>query len=258
MIDVPQSALAFGFLNDPPGTHGSRTMMLAELRLLLAARPATAGMEDYRQAIRDDNALLKKTLATRRESLRRLRELYALNRRVLLFRALRDLWEGDVAAQPLLALLCACARDPILRATADMILAVPKGEQVTPHTISQAAEDGFPGRWNPMTLANIGRHAASSWQQSGHLTGRLAKLRARATSRPPAVAYALLLGYLCGDRGEALFDSLWTRLLDAPLHLLHDQAFIASQQGWLEYRHTGMVTEVSFRHLLRTEGTGEA
>jgi len=257
MIEVPDSALVHGFANDPAGTHGSRTMMLAELRLLLAARPASAGLEEYRQAILDDNVLLKKTLATRRESLRRLRELYALKRQVLLFRALRDLWDVDVQAQPLLALLCASARDPILRATAEMILAVPEGEQVTPHMISQAAEEDFLGRWNPMMLANIGRHAASSWQQSGHLQGRATKIRGRAESRPAAVAYALLLGYLCGDRGEALFDTLWTRLLDAPGHLLHDQAFIASQQGWLEYRHAGMVTEISFRHLLRTEGAAE-
>jgi hypothetical protein len=258
LVTIPDSALPFGFANDPAGTHGSRTMMLAELRLLLAARPESASLEDYRQAILEDNVLLKKTLATRRESLRRLRELYALNRRVLLFRALRDLWEGDAEAQPLLALLCACARDPILRATADMILAAPPGEQVTPYMISRAAEGGFPGRWNAMTLAKIGRNAASSWQQSGHLTGRLTKVRAKAGSRPAAAAYALFLGYLCGERGEALFDTLWARLLDAPVHSIHDEAFTASQQGWLEYRHTGMVTEISFRHLLRAEGAGEA
>jgi hypothetical protein len=257
MFRVPESALAYGFANDPAGTHGSRTMMLAELRLLLAARPATASMQDYRQAILEDNVLLKKTLATRRESLRRLRELYALNRRILLFRALRDLWEGDVGAQPMLALLCACARDPILRATAGMILTLPLGGQVTPQMISAAAEESFPGRWNPTMLANIGRNAASSWRQSGHLAGRLTKVRARAEGRPAAVAYALFLGYLCGERGEGLFDTLWARLLDAPLHLIHDQAFTASQQGWLEYRHTGMVTEIGFRYLLRTGGAGE-
>ena len=229
-------------------------MMLSELRLLLGACPVSSGQEDYRVAIVQDNVLLKKTQSTRRESFRRLRELYAVKPQALLFRALRDTWDMDMQAQPLLALLCAVARDPLLRATAELILSTPQGDIVTPQQISEAARSNFPGRFNPTMLANIGRHAASSWQQSGHLAGRLTKVRSRAECGPAAVAYALLMGYLCGDRGEALFETLWRRLLDAPAHVLHDQAFVASQQGWIEYRHSGMVTEISFRHLLRMEG----
>ena len=66
-------------------------------------------------------------------------------------------------------------------------------------------------------------------------------------------AYALLLGYLCDVRGEALFHTLWARLLDAPIHILREQAIRASQQGWLEYRHAGEVTEISFHYLLSEE-----
>ena len=73
-------------------------MMLVELRLLLAARPETACLEDYRAAVIDENVLGKGTLATRRDSFRRLRELYALRPETLLFRALRDLWAGDAEA----------------------------------------------------------------------------------------------------------------------------------------------------------------
>jgi len=236
------------------GAHGSRTIMLKELRLLLAACRTSAGLDDHREAIVRDNVLLKATDTTRRESFRRLREMYALNPRVVIYRALRDLWEADVEAQPLLALLCASARDPVLRATAELVLSTPIGTTLTPQQISEVVRQSYPGRLNSMTLANIGRHAASSWRQSGHLSGRLVKTRSRAECRPPAVAYALFLGYLCGGRGETLFETLWSRLLDAPLHVLHDQAFMASQQGWLEYRHSGMVTEISFRHLLRSEG----
>ncbi|MFN8475030.1 MAG: hypothetical protein U0822_22795 [Anaerolineae bacterium] len=223
--------------------------MLRELRQLLAACPPNADMEQYRTAIVDDNVLLKKTLSTRRESFRRLRELYALHPAVLLFSALRELWDADVEAQPLLALLCSSARDPILRATASVI-SIPLGSPVNPHMISKATSEAFPDRYNPTMLANVGRHAASSWEQSGHLQGRLTKVRARATSRPTAVAYALLLGYLCGARGEALFQTFWAQLLDAPPDVLHAQAVAASQQGWLEYRRGGDVTDISFYHFL--------
>ena len=227
--------------------------MLKELRLLLGACGPEAGMEEFRTAIMERNVLLKRTLATRKESVRRLRELYGLSPHVLVFRALRDVWRAGEQAQPLLALLCAVGRDPILRATADLILSCPVGEAVTPHMISASVAEAFPGRYNSTTLANIGRHAASSWQQSGHLTGKLKKTRSQAQSTPAVVAYAALLGYICGARGNALFQTLWTQLLDSPEHMLRDQAFAASQRGWMEYKHTGGVTEITFRFLLRKE-----
>lgn len=250
-IEIPAAALEYGFVNNPVGTHGSRTIILEELRLLLKACPGDADYEQYKHAIIDDNVLFKRTLTTRKESVRRLRELYALDHKVLLFRALRDLWEANVDAQPMLALLCAVARDSILRGTVDLILAMQLGETVTPQMIEKATEESFPGRYNPMTLANVGRHAASSWAQSGHLAGRLHKTRAQAICTETAATYALFLGYLCGVRGDALFHTVWARLLDASVHQLHACAQLASQRGWLDYRHSGAVTDISFQYLFR-------
>src|SRR6266567_3545986 len=121
-MQVRALANEFGFIHEPVGAHSSRTMMLAELRLLLAACPQSASREEYRSAIIDENVLLKKTVATRKASFRWMRELYALDRKILLFRALRDLWDEDTQARPLLALLSAVARDPILKSTAERIL----------------------------------------------------------------------------------------------------------------------------------------
>jgi len=225
--------------------------MLVELRLLLSACSVSATLEDYRTAVLDHNALMKKTTAARKESFRRLREFYALNLQTLLFRALLDLWNDDVQSQPMLALVCATARDPLLRATADLILATPVGKDVTSHMFADAVHTSFPNRYSPGVLAGIGRRAASSWQQSGHLQGRLHKIRTQAHVAPASLAYALFLGYLCGARGEALFQTLWCQLLDAPIHTLHDLALIASQRGWIDYRHAGGITEVEFRYLLR-------
>ena len=211
MQNIPTAALVYGFVNSTAGTHGSRTIILAELRALLAARPASSTIEAYRVAVVDDNVLLKRTVTTRRESFRRLRELYALTPDTLLFYALRELWDADIEAQPLLALLCACARDALLRGTVELILTALPHASVTPEQLSAAVDDSFPSRYSSTTLANVGRHAASSWQQSGHLEGRLRKTRARAPSHPSSVAYALLLGYLCGVRGEGLFHTMWAR-----------------------------------------------
>src|SRR5258707_2906628 len=160
-MSIQVSALAneYGFINEPVGAHSSRTMMLAELRLLLAACPQSASLAEYRSAIIDENVLLKKTVATRKVSFKLMRVLYALDRKILLFHALRDLWDEDTQAQPLLALLSAVARDALLRSTAESILAIPVGETVTPSMLAEAVNHSYPNRYSAKTLASIRRYA---------------------------------------------------------------------------------------------------
>lgn len=251
MSDVPEPALTFGFANQPIGSHTSRTIMLDELRLLLNVCEQTAGVDAYRKAAVDDNVLLKRTVTTRQGSFRQLRELYGLDPSVPIFRALRDMWDSDSRAQPLLAVLCAAARDPLLRTTADVVLNAPNGAPVTTEMLANAIDGMFPDRYKATVRNVIGRMTSSSWQQSGHLSGRTNKVRGQATSTPAAVAYALLLGHLCGVRGTPLFETLWARLLDAPLHVIREQAVQANRSGWLDYRSAGGITEISFRYLLR-------
>jgi hypothetical protein len=256
VIDVPAALLAVGFANDRAGIHTTRTIMLAELGELLAVCPPSSSLADYRTAVVDENALLKPTGTTRESTFRWLRALYVLDPTVVLFRALRDLWDADAEARPLLTLLLAAAREPLLRATAPAILAAPRETVVEPAVLADAVNAAFPERYNARTLQNIGKNAASSWTQAGYLQGRTPKVRVRAESRPPAVAYALLLGYLMGGRGEALFGTFWADLLDAPRYALHEQAAQAGRGGWIDYRRAGDVTDVEFRHLLRNTKVG--
>lgn len=231
-------------------------MMLPQLRVLLKACTSSALAAEYRSAVIEDNALLKPTVTSRRNTFQRLEELYALDPNVLLFRALRDLWYADEAAQPLIALLCATGRDPILLAMTRFVLSLPLGTDVTPSMLSQEAERQFPGKFIATSLQRLGRNVAATWAQAGLLQGKGHKKRARAVSRPASVAYALLLADLCGNRGQALFETLWATVLDAPPYALREQAVIASQQGWIEYRSLGDVVEVSFRYLMRDELVG--
>lgn len=154
--------------------------MLADLRRLLAACPAVASPADYYKAVVEDNVLLKPTVTTRRASIRRLRELYRLDREVVLFRALRDVWDDDLKAQPLLAALCAVATDPLLASTTDILLSLPIDAEVTPEVFEATVRTSLPERYSAASLASVGRNIASSWQQSGHLRGKLRKFRTRA------------------------------------------------------------------------------
>lgn len=242
-----------GFRSGDRGTHGSRSMMLPVLRQLLAANPPEAIYEDYRRTILEENVLGKETASTRLWTWKKLRELYGLDLKLPVFRCFRQLWEIDPEGRPLLTVLCACARDPILRMSASVILGTPHGSVVTPQDFSNAVAEAMPGRFSATNLKAIGSRLCSSWTQSGHLTGGRIRKRTRALVTPEATAYALLLGRLCGARGPRLFSTFWARLLDAPKEELLELAAAASQRGWIDLKRVGSVVDVGFSRLLTRE-----
>lgn len=233
------------------GTHTSRTIMLADFRAVLAAVPAEAPYEDYRSAVIEDNVIGKSSLNSRQRSFRYLRELYLLSLDQLLFRAMRDLWDLDTAGQPLVAILSALAHDPALRSTSNAVLPIGTRSSVTSHDLEDAVQKHFNHSYSDSIANKIGRNAASSWTQSGHLEGRVKKIRMKALATPSAIAYALLLGHLSGQRGQGLFDTLWTKTLDVDSAEMNGLAAAASARGWIEYKRFGDVVEVGFKWLLR-------
>lgn len=235
------------------GTNTSHTIVVGALSLLLSAVPADSQAETYERAAIDNNVLGKQTDGARRRTFRYLKELYILRPSSLLFRALRDLWPNDADAHPLLAGLCALSRDAVFRASFTVIFRASPGDMLAATDLARAVGEHFPSSYSDSTLAKIGRNTFSSWDQTGHLkhAGLGRKVRTRATCRPSAVAYALLLGHIEGVRGGALFDTLWTRALDQPHSKLLDLAGEASRLGMLELRQAGGVIDVGFRELMR-------
>ena len=252
------AAERFGFRYGSKGTHTSRTLMLEELALLLAAIPATASRDDYVHAITEGNVTEKRTVATRRHTVQRLSELYALDLRVPLFKVLRRLWGGDETGRPLLALLCGLARDPLLRLTLPVIVALPIGSELSRQEMVRTVRNGTIDRLNTDSIDKVVRNASSSWTQSGHLSGRMRKLRQRVAPTPAVTAFALLLGYLEGVRGAALLRTSWARLLDNPPESLIQSAKDAKRLGLLDLRHAGDVVEFGFTPLLTIEKLKES
>jgi hypothetical protein len=235
------------------GATTSHTIVVSALRQLLDRTGVHAGASDYERAVLEDNVLGKDTIGARRRTLRYLRELYLLRPNAMLFRALCDLWSDDPAGQPLLAGLCALARDSVFRASASAIFASEPGDEVTGAELSDAVSKVFPDSYSEVTLAKIGRNTSSSWEQSGHLelVSRSTKVRRRAVCTASTAAYALLLGHLEGLEGAALFDTIWVRALDRPRAHLIDLAVLASQRSLIDFRNSGGITEVRFSELLR-------
>ena len=242
-----------GYRSGERGTHSSRTLMLAELSLLLESVPGEAAPAAYRDAVLSDNCLGKRTAATRAISFQRLKELYSLDETVPLFRVMRRLWAQSDPSRPLLALLMGLARDPLLRATAAPIIKVPPGAEVLRQSVKEALASSTGTRFNEATLDTIMRNILSSWTQSGHLRGRSRKVRERVEPTPAAASFALLLGYLLGKRGNRLFETPWIGVLDSDAGKVLDLAGDAKRLGFLDLKQSGSMLEVSFSGLTARE-----
>ncbi len=229
--------------------------MLAELRLLLEHVAVSASVHDYIRSIVDENVLGKPTRTSRQETMQRLRDLYGVDPSCTLFRLLRHFWAATPESRPMLAFLVACARDPLLRDMTPFIQVIPLGQLVVSTDIVQELAAKYPQRFSMTTLLSTARNLASTWSQAGYLHGRTKKVRTQPQVSPGVTAFALLIGYLAGLRGPLLLDCIWTRLLDCTMNKVVDLATEASKQGWLSFKASGSVIEISFPGVLM--GLGE-
>ena len=251
--NMDEIAEFFGLKDGVSGPHTSRTMMSDELGMLLAHfnEPDSAqSLTDYEHAIVDDNILTKPTQATRKASLRFLRELYSLDQSVPLFRALRKLWKLDESSHPLIAMLSAYGRDPTLRAAAPVILSTPVDSEVSRTQLSRAIKEFCDETMADSTIDKIVRNAGSSFTQSGHLYGRVRKVRILVKPTPTAITFALLLAYAAGTRGKRLLSSEFVRLIDADEDTARARAIEARKLGLIELRENSNAFDIGFAPLI--------
>lgn len=240
-----------GFSFERGGAHTSRTIMLDELTGLLAYVPRPDALKaEYRHAIVEENCLAKRSGKTRALTYRHLVDLYALDPRFALFRAMRFFWQRDTEARALLALLTAYARDPVLRSATRFIIDKPEGALVDTDAVKRAIDAAESGRFSDATLTSTAQNINASFTKSGHLAGKARKARSRAGATPGSAAYALFLGYLSGARGRRLFETEFARLLDCPFDRMLELTEEAARKGWIVCKRIGTVIEVLFPNLI--------
>lgn len=244
----PLSQLGFRF--GDKGAHTSRTIMLQELALLFQACPADSTRDEYDSSILDLNCLGKHTVSSRKLTVQRMHEMYALQNDVALFRVFRYFWDLDEKSRPLLALFTALARDPILRISADTVLALPIGQELNRQNAYNVLADALQKRMNEATIDKVLRNTSASWTLSGHLEGRVRKIRRPVTPTIISATFALLLGYMLGYRSASLLTTLWAKLLDTSSANLMEIAVDAKKMGLLEMSQSGGMVTISFNSLL--------
>lgn len=233
-----------GFRLAHSGPHTSKTLMLKELEALLAAVPIDAPAKAYRAAIVEENVLGKRTLSSRKETASRLKALHGLDPSKPLFRVLRRLWAVDSSAHPQLALINGLARDPLLMATTTQVIGMSEMEQLQRSEMVAAVKRFSHDRLSPRVLDAVARNAASSWTQSGHLKGKVKKLRQPLKPHPASLALAFWLGYASGKRGKALLTTPWATALDTSSSGLLELAEQAKRLGLLKLSHGAGVVSI--------------
>lgn len=228
-------------------------MMFADLAHLFEHVGTAATRDDYRRAVVACNVLGKPTHKSRVLAFGHLTELYGLDPAIPLFRVFRRLWEADAAARPLLALMVALARDPLLRLSEAFILSKAAGETVRREEVEELLARQDPDRFSPASRQSFAQNINGTWTQAGYLSGRVRKTRVIPVLTPAVMTFALFLGHLEGLSGQRLFASSWMHLLPGSPDELETLASTAAQRGLIGFLNAGGVMDVRFPGYLTDE-----
>ncbi len=245
--------IRLGFKFGQSGPHAARTMMLDDLRLLLAYSSPDANRAEYVSAVVHTNVLGKPTRKARELAFRHLCALYALEQTNPIFRTLRHLWALNEAAQPMLALSMSLARDSLLRSTQTFFVSLAPGTPIKRETVEELLSANYPGRFSAASLKSFAKNISGTWTAAGLLQGHIRKTRAFVQAQPESVAFLLFLSYLEGRTGQRLFTSDWLNLLGCAPDELEALTSTASHRGILVFMNAGGVKEVRFPGYLNPE-----
>ena len=242
-----------GFTQNTCGVHLLRTMMYPEVCALFDAVAPNEGLSAYKRAIVEDNCLGKKSDSARKLTFRHLCELYTLDKDALLFRGLRFFWDVAQKNKPLLTLLCAYNRDPVLRQSYALIQTKSVGQPISNAETEDYLDSVWPDRFSASTLESAAHHCNGTWTVAGYLKGRRNKVRTKPEITPEAVSYALFIEYLRGTRGMMMFHSEMIKLLECGTDNAIQLAHEAARKGMLVLKHVDDVIEATFPMLVTDE-----
>lgn len=237
---------SLGYKTGKSGAHAARSMMIAELTMLLDAHPEGAELTRLKEDIEVFNILHKSTTNSRRLTYRHLVDLYGLKDSICLFRIFRKLWLQAPDARPMLALQLALCRDPLLRISLPLMIETKPGDGISRQMIEDLLEAHNPGGYSPASKQSFAQNINGSWTQAGFLEGHARKIRIQPKIHAVNIAFALFIAKLLGFEGQRAFHSEWCRLLNTDEGELYPLAAAASARGYLRYKQAGDVIEITF------------
>jgi ABC-type transport system substrate-binding protein len=210
------------------------------------------GMDDdeYINALYQ-NVINKATQSGVTKTSRYLKSLYDFDLSLERFKAFKHFWsvteEND---RPLLAILYAVGNDHLLNESIPVISNTEIGKKVTVESFEKNIEDLYPQKYSANTRRSMAQNIASSWKQAGFITGKVKNIRTQPEINYLVIAFAFLLAYLNGIRGDFILKSNWVKALCLDESRIRSLAIEAGKRDLLQYQFAGNVTSLTFNNLL--------
>jgi hypothetical protein len=229
--------------------HTGRTMMFAELEKVMNYGTE---IEDFNEALNANvaNKLSKSNLL---ETNSRLRRLYRFDNNDIWFRSFRHYWHlTDQGKKSIITILYAISNDYLLSESIDLVVGARIGDRIAIEKFDKNIEKYHPGNYSDNTRRSAAQNIASSWKQAGYIQGKVKNIRSKVVHDYYTVAFALLMSYLNGDRGDYILMSRWVKALALGTDELRDLIKEAAKRDLLQYQYGGNVTTISFENQLQT------
>jgi len=229
--------------------HTSRTIMFAELSHVM-----NHGVEnDDFDAILNANVTNKRSSNNLLKTNRYLKQLYGFDLEDIRFRCLKHYWKlVDNEKKSIITLLYAISNDFLLRESIDVVIDTRIGERVAIERFDENIEKYHPGNYSANTRRSTAQNISSSWKQAGYIQGKVKNIRVQPEQDYFTVAFALLLSFLNGDRGDYILLSKSVKALALNTEDLRELIKEASKRDLLQYQYGGAVTVISFENQIKT------
>jgi hypothetical protein len=219
--------------------HTSRTMMFAELSKVM----------DH--AIEED----KKTKTNQYKTTGYLKQLYGFDVKYNPFKVFKYFWQiAPETDKPVLSLLYAIGEDFLLAESYPVVASIKLGDKVTIEKLEENIESHHQERYSVNTRRSLAQNLASTWKQAGFITGKVKNIRTQPDIGYYTVAFAFLLAYCNGDRGDFILTSKWSKALSLGDTQIRELAIEAAKRDLLQYQYAGNVTAISFNNLFTKLG----
>jgi hypothetical protein len=229
--------------------HTSRTIMFAELFQVMNRGIESADFDEVLKlnvANKLSNRNLIKTNAY-------LKQLYRFDNSDLAFSCFRHYWKlADNSIKSKIALLFALNNDSLLSESIDLVASAPVSEKIAIEKFDENIEKYHPERYSANTRHSAAQNVASSWKQAGYIEGKVKNIRVKPQHNYLTVAFAFLLSFVNGDRGEYILMSKMVKSLALETEEVRELIRQAATHDLLQYQYGGNVTSISFENQLNS------
>jgi hypothetical protein len=210
---------------------------------------------DNYQVSMNNNVFGKKSQDGVKKTSNFLTQLYGFDISIPAFRVFKHFWlECDRDERALISFVFAMKNDYLLQESISVVSSCKAGDKVVIESMMENIEKFHPKRFTDNTLRSVAQNIASSWKQAGLITGKVKNIRTQPYISYKVVAFAMLLSFLEGNRGDFIMHSNCVSALCLNDTKLRELAVEASKRDYLQYQYAGNVTSISFDKLINKIG----